>query len=197
MTTESLSTKAPEPLARSGAVDATTKAFVRELIDAHYAFIWRLLSRLGVSADEVDDATQQVFMVPMTRERLEVQAGRERAYLFGVALRVAQEYRRRAKKRGAHSEEELESFVDPALDLEALSDRQRARRILDGIVLRMPEEQRMVFILFELEGLSAPEVAALVGIPTGTVASRLRRARHIFQASVAELQSPGGSKGLR
>ena len=44
--------------------DAKTKAFVRELIDAHYAFIWRLLSRLGVTADEVDDALEVALGAP-------------------------------------------------------------------------------------------------------------------------------------
>lgn len=197
VTTDSLSRDSTEPLSRIGAVDAETKELVRQLIDAHYAFIWRLLARLGVRADDVEDATQQVFMVPMTRERLEIQAGRERAYLFGVAVRVAQEHRRRAKKRSAESDADLDSFVDPGVDLEALSDQHRARRILDNMVMSMPEELRMVFILYELEGLSAPEVAGLVGIPTGTVASRLRRARQIFRQCVQQMNIPGVLKGLR
>lgn len=200
VTIDSLSRDSAEPLearSRPKAVDAKTKDLVRQLIDAHYAFVWRLLARWGVKADEVDDATQQVFMVPMTRERLEIQAGRERAYLFGIAVRVAQEYRRRAKKRGVHSEADFETFVDPGLDLESLTDQQRARRILDKIVMSMPEDLRMVFILFELEGLSAPEVASLVGIPAGTVASRLRRGRQIFRQCVQQLNIPGELRGLR
>lgn len=197
VTTDSLSRESAEPLSRIGPVDAKTKELVRQLINAHYAFIWRLLARLGVRADEVDDATQQVFMVPMTRDGLEIQAGRERAYLFGVAVRVAQEHRRRDRKRSAQSETDLEAFVDPGVDLETLSDQHRARRILDNIVMTMPEELRMVFILFEFEGLSAPEVAGLVGIPAGTVASRLRRGRQIFRQCVQQMNIPGVLKGLR
>ena len=58
-------------------------------------------------------------------------------------------------------------------------------RILDGMTLDL----RTVFVLTELEGMTMPEVAALVEIPVGTAASRLRRAREAFRATVAELES--------
>ena len=68
-------------------------------------------------------------------------------------------------------------------------DHQRAidlmGRILDGMTLDL----RTVFVLSELEGMTMPEVAALLEIPVGTAASRLRRAREAFRAAVAELES--------
>jgi RNA polymerase sigma-70 factor (ECF subfamily) len=182
---------------QSGAVDASERDRVRQLIDEHYAFIWRLLARLGIRADDVDDATQQVFMVLLTRERLKIQPGSERAFLFGIAVRVAREQRRRNEKAKTHSDVDFESIVHPGLDLEALADQQRARELLDRLIQSIPEELRMIFILFEIEGLPAIEVAALLDIPAGTVASRLRRARQHFREAVKQMNIPGALRGLR
>jgi RNA polymerase sigma-70 factor (ECF subfamily) len=64
----------------------------------------------------------------------------------------------------------------------------QARRLLDLILDRLPEEQRTVFVLSEIEGMTAPEVAAIVGVPLGTVSSRLRRAREQFHVEAARLR---------
>ncbi len=197
MTLDTLPRDGAEPLSRSGAIEASERERVRQLIDEHYAFIWRLLARLGIRADDVDDATQQVFMVLLTRERLAIKPGSERAFLFGVAVRVAREQRRRNKKAESHSDVDFESMAHPGLDLEALTDQQRARELLDRLVQSIPEELRMIFILFEIEGLPAIEVAALLDIPAGTVASRLRRARQHFREAMKQLNIPATSRGLR
>ena len=68
---------------------------LRRLVQEHYDFIWRLLSRLNVAPAEVDDAAQQVFMVLVSRDGLTIKVGSERAFLYGVALRVAKEFRRK------------------------------------------------------------------------------------------------------
>lgn len=197
MTLDSLPRDGAEPLLRSGAIDASERERVRQLIDEHYAFIWRLLARLGIRADDVDDATQQVFMVLLTRERLAIKPGSERAFLFGIAVRVAREQRRRNKKAENHSDVDFDSMAHPGLDLEALTDQQRARELLDRLVQSIPEELRMIFILFEIEGLPAIEVAALLDIPAGTVASRLRRARQHFREAMKQRNIPSSSRGLR
>jgi RNA polymerase sigma-70 factor, ECF subfamily len=197
VTLDSLPTERAGPLLQSGAVEGSERDRVRQLIDEHYAFIWRLLARLGIRSDDVDDATQQVFMVLLTRERLKIEPGSERAFLFGIAVRVAREQRRRNKKAEAHSSADFDSMQHPGLDLEALADQQRARELLDRLVHEIPEELRMIFILFEIEGLPAIEVAALLDIPAGTVASRLRRARQHFREAVKQLNIPGGLRGLR
>jgi RNA polymerase sigma-70 factor, ECF subfamily len=197
VTLDSLPRDRAEPLSRSGAIEASERERVRQLIDEHYAFIWRLLARLGIRADDVDDATQQVFMVLLTRERLAIKPGSERAFLFGVAVRVAREQRRRNKKAESHTDVDFDSMAHPGLDLEALTDQQRARELLDRLVQSIPEELRMIFILFEIEGLPAIEVATLLDIPAGTVASRLRRARQHFRERVKQLNIPATSGGLR
>jgi RNA polymerase sigma-70 factor (ECF subfamily) len=163
---------------------------LRQLVHQHYDFIWRLLARLGIGEPEVDDAAQQVFMVLVTREGLSIKPGSERAFLYGVALRVAKEFRRKAQSSLSHVSPDSEHLVDASPDLEALAARNQARRQLDRILGRMPENLREAFVLFELEDMTVPQIALLLSIPTGTVASRLRRARAFFQSEVTQLTQP-------
>ena len=165
---------------------------LRRLVEEHYDFIWRLLSRLNVATAEVDDAAQQVFMVLVSRDGLTIKVGSERAFLYGVALRVAKEFRRKTLSQLNHIVPDPEALVDRSLDVEAMAERSRARQKLDRILDQMPDSLKEAFILFELEDMSVPQIAELLAIPTGTVASRLRRARAQFQKAVAELREQGG-----
>jgi RNA polymerase sigma-70 factor (ECF subfamily) len=67
-------------------------------------------------------------------------------------------------------------------DPEALAGQRRACEQLDRVLDALPLELRSVFVLFELEGMTSPEIASVAGLPLGTVASRLRRARERFHA---------------
>ena len=184
-----LLTQHPAPGSSVGESTRLPPATLRALVREHYDFIWRLLSRLGVVGPEVDDAAQQVFMVLVTREGLSIKPGSERAFLYGVALRVAKEFRRKAQNSQNHVVPDPERLVDGAPDLEAVAARNQARRQLDRILERMPDNLKEAFILFELEDLTVPQIAELLAIPTGTVASRLRRARALFQTEVALLRN--------
>lgn len=146
---------------------------------ADYRFIWRLLRRLGVPQSHAEDAAQQVFLI--VAERLpDIALGRERSFAFGTALRLSQSLRRR-RLRELPSESVAEgSSTAPGAD--ELLDQQRAREQLASMLSRMPLELRTVLILFELESMTSPEISALLDIPLGTVASRLRRARALFRS---------------
>jgi RNA polymerase sigma-70 factor (ECF subfamily) len=161
---------------------------LRHLVQEHYDFIWRLLARLNVSGPEVDDAAQQVFMVLVSRDGLTIKVGSERAFLYGVALRVAKEFRRKTLSQLNHFSPDPEFLVDRSPDVEAVAERSQARQKLDHILNQMPDSLKEAFILFELEDMTVPEIAELLSIPTGTVASRLRRARALFQKAVTELR---------
>jgi RNA polymerase sigma-70 factor (ECF subfamily) len=152
----------------------------RTLLDAHFVFIWRLLRRLGISENDVDDAVQRVFIVASAKLD-SIAASSERSFLFGTALRVASSFRRAARRRCEVGDEELVTRPagTPSAD-ESLARRQEVA-ILDRIISSMPDELRDVFVLCEIEELSVPEAATLQAIPVGTAASRLRRARKEFQ----------------
>jgi RNA polymerase sigma-70 factor (ECF subfamily) len=155
---------------------------LERLLQSDYRLIWRLLRRLGVPADNAGDATQQVFLI--AAERLDdIEEDRERAFAFGTAIRVAQSFRRRAARESLDDASEAHPSMVPGAD--ELSDQKRARELLDRVLGEMSLELRTVFVLFELEGLTSPEIVELVGVPLGTVASRLRRARERFHELVA------------
>jgi RNA polymerase sigma-70 factor (ECF subfamily) len=163
-----------------------SKARLERMFNDHHDFIWRLVRRLGLSPGSADDATQHVFLV--AAERLaDIKHGSERSFLFGTALRVARSQSR--SDRRWVLEEDMDFRRSEAGRPEDLADQHRALdlmgRILDGMTLDL----RTVFILSELEGMTMPEVAALVEIPVGTAASRLRRAREAFRAAVAVVES--------
>jgi len=168
-----------------------------QVVAMHFDFIWRLLRRLGVAEADVDDAAQQVFLTA-TSKGLRGEAARARPFLYGVALRVAANFRRAARRRREVSEDAMGDPHAPDLAADDVADLRRARAVLDAILEEMPDELRVVFILSEIEQMTAASIAELERIPPGTVASRLRRARQLFRmrlASVAERDLAEGGEG--
>ena len=157
------------------------------LVREHFAYVWRLLRRVGLPEGDADDAAQQVFLT--ASRRLEsIQAGSERAFLYRTALHTASKLRRTVQRRREDPADELE-LPPEELAMEELLDRRRARDMLDSILEAMSLDLRVVFVLYEVEGLSSTEIAEVVQVPLGTVASRLRRAREDFESRVARIEA--------
>jgi RNA polymerase sigma-70 factor (ECF subfamily) len=172
------------------------EARLRAMVANHMDFTWRSLRRLGLSPDAADDATQRVFVV--AHERLaDIAPGCEKAFLFNTAVRVASTARRTyARRREVLGGEEHFDVADPAPHVDELLDRQRARALLEELLDQMAMDLRVVFVLFELEGMRTGEIAATIDVPEGTVASRLRRARAEFQGMLKRYRarSHGGTR---
>jgi RNA polymerase sigma-70 factor, ECF subfamily len=164
----------------------------RSMVSDHFDFVWRLLRRLGVPPADLDDAAQQVFIVG-TRRLADILPGNERTFLYGTALRMASTIRRDSRRRERFIQS-VQTEPEPEAPCRSPHDeleRREALDILDAILHTLDDEQREVFVLCEIEELTAPEVAAIVGIPIGTVASRLRRARQTFGDQLKRLQTRG------
>lgn len=162
----------------------------------NFHFIWRSLRRLGVPPPLVDDAAQQVFEVA-ARRLDEVEPGRERAFLFKTALFVAAEAARTAARRRARDGgDAVDELGDDRPNPEEAADRTRRRALLDEVLERMQVDVRVVFVLFELEELSMAEIARMLDLPPGTVASRLRRARETFHKEAKRVRAalPGAQR---
>lgn len=188
MTRGSAAAAAAEPAPASGPAPARIRALVTE----QFGFVWRSLVRLGVPRPDAEDAVQQVFIVASQRIA-DIEPGRERAFLFGTALRIASRARRSVQRRREVLDEEPAERVDPAPTADEQIDRARARAELDAILDGMPIELRAVFVLFELEQVTMAEIATMLDLPPGTVASRLRRAREQFQAAAKRHVARGGA----
>jgi RNA polymerase sigma-70 factor (ECF subfamily) len=166
---------------------------IRAAVVEHYDFLWRSVRRLGVDAPHVEDAVQQVLVV-FSRRIDEVREGAERAFLFGTATRVASDYRKKRKRGREHLDSDaVDNHESPLPSVEQLIDQGRAREIVDLILAEMPMDMRTVFVLFEFEEMTMATIARMLDVPSGTVASRLRRARAMFEAEAGRLRGGRGS----
>lgn len=174
-------------------VTANASVRLRGMMDQHFDFIWRQLRRLGLSDDLADDGAQQVFIVA-SRRLAEIGVGSERSFLFGTAMRVASDARRTAVRRREVPDDDAREVVDPTPHPDELLDRQRARTLLDDVLASMELDLRAVFVLFELEEMTMAQIAKLLELAPGTVASRLRRAREDFEAAVKRRKAQGAAR---
>ncbi|MEI9936461.1 MAG: RNA polymerase sigma factor [Pseudomonadota bacterium] len=172
-------------------------ARVAAMLRAHFRDVWRIVRRFGVPENSADDAAQEVFIIA-ARRLSDIAPGSERPFLFASAVRVAANARRALGARRECAEDgSLPEGIDPRPNAEALLDQKRLRVLLDRVLDELSDDLRVCFVLYELEGMSSPEIAELLHIPVGTVASRLRRAREAFELASARLkarlQSQGGA----
>jgi RNA polymerase sigma-70 factor, ECF subfamily len=158
----------------------------------HYPAIWRFLLHLGVRKSDVPDVTHNVFMIAYRKLPTFEHRSSLRTWLCGIALRVGRGFLKSAAVRLEVSAEDVtvgdtasaESSVE---SLRHDGQLELAERLLDAL----PAEQREVFVLHELEQMTGPEIATLMGTSLGTVRSRLRRARDSFQKQLAAIGQKG------
>ena len=167
---------------RSGPTSEADRLRLERMFAEHHVSIWRSLRRRGLSPDEAADATQETFLI--AAERLgDIQLDSERAFLIGTARRVA--YTLGRKTARWQLDEDMDRRVALARDA---GDEQADLQLCDLALSKMKPEFAEVFVLYEVEGLSSPEIAALLEVPLGSVASRLRRGREQFRDAVARIE---------
>lgn len=154
---------------------------IEELYRANFQVIWRGLRRLGVAERSLDDALQDVFLVAHRKLGTFEARSSHRAWLFGIALRVAREYRRRDARLQLDETAVGAAAARPHSEIEA----RREIEQLDKILGTLQDDQRAVFVMTEIEGFSAPEIAEALAVNLNTVYSRLRLARRAFERALA------------
>jgi RNA polymerase sigma-70 factor, ECF subfamily len=171
----------------SGSID-DFQAIYRE----HYPAIWRFLLNLGVREGDVQDVTHNVFLIAYRKLPTFEHRSSLRTWLCAIALRVGRGFLKSAAVRlEVSAEDTVLDMASPDDSVESLrhdGQLELAERLLDAL----PAEQREVFVLYELEQMTGPELAALMGTSLGTVRSRLRRARASFQKQLAAFREKGG-----
>jgi RNA polymerase sigma-70 factor (ECF subfamily) len=164
----------------------------------HTEFIWKTLHRLGVREPIVEDVFQEVFVVVL--RRLHTFDGRSAltTWLFGICLRVARSYRRRAyfrRERAVAEVGDAKGPVAPDRTPEEALQRREAEARLQGILDSLELEHRAVFVMFEFDGLGCQEIADMIGVPLGTVHSRLHRARASFARAAERYRAIDARRG--
>ena len=159
--------------------DAAAGLTIQEVHERHADFVWRSLQRLGVRSMDLEDQMQEVFIVAHRRLASFNGASALHTWLFGICLRVAAAHRRRAhvRREQARSDVEDELALGSGEDPESAAIERETQKELDELLASIELEKRAVFVMFEVEGLTAPEIANVMGTPVGTVYSRLAAAR--------------------
>ena len=161
---------------------------LRQLVDNYVRLVARVLRNAGTAEADIDDDVQRVF-IALSNRLDDVRAGAEKAFLVQTALNIAAHSRRTAARRRETLTECPPEVLDAVVGPEEMAQRGQVRRTLDQVLSAMDADLRSVFVLFELEEMTTAEIAAILEIPTGTVASRLRRARSDFRERVALLEA--------
>ena len=157
------------------------------IYERELAYVWSTLRRLGVRAADLEDASHEVFVV-VQRRLCDYDASRPlRPWLFGIAYRIASEFRRRAERR---LEVELEEVAAEHTSQDDAFGRAQDRALVLAALEAVALERRAVFILHDIDGIAVPEIAHSVGIPLNTAYSRLRLARAEFAKAVMKLRGP-------
>lgn len=149
--------------------------------------VWRVARTLA-GAEAADDVTQEAFIVAH-RNFARFSGGSVRAWLFAIVRNVA----RNAVRASSRRVRNLAALQGPdaARRPDEQAELDEATRRLDAFAASLPEAQREVFVLMDLEGLTAPTLAEMFGVPVQTVYSR-RRAAHLALARfTADLDREG------
>jgi RNA polymerase sigma-70 factor (ECF subfamily) len=149
------------------------------------------LRRLGIAPADLEDLTHDVFMTALRRHETYDPTRPIRPWLFGIAFRLASDFRKLVRHT---RESSLERAREPIAESDApeataaqREDQQLVLEALGGIDL----SRRAVFIMHDIEDTAIPEIAAALDIPLGTAYSRLRQARIEFAEAVRALRKEG------
>jgi RNA polymerase sigma-70 factor (ECF subfamily) len=181
--------KDPLPDASTATADATSLTF-EQIYDECARFVWRALLRLGVAEEWAEDMLQEVFVIVHRRLGAFRGGSQVRTWVYGIAVGVARNHRR-SRRRAIRALPE----VDGAADLTTVPDRPErspdvrienleAARLVLRLLDELDDELREVFVLIELEGMTAAEVAGIFGSKPNTISSRLRAARIAFEKAL-------------
>ncbi|WP_437552182.1 sigma-70 family RNA polymerase sigma factor [Sorangium sp. So ce327] len=163
----------------------------------HGNFVWATLQRFGIQHPDLEDAFQDVFVVVQQRLPSFDWACPITTWLFAISRRVASSHRRRAHTRRERLGEVVDDVPDSARGPEEITSSREARQQLEGILEAMDLDRRAVFVMFEIEEMPCDEIARLVGVPVGTVYSRLHAARKEFATLLKKSEAERARRGAR
>jgi RNA polymerase sigma-70 factor (ECF subfamily) len=140
---------------------------------------------MGIRRPDLEDVFQDVFVIVHKRLHTYSPDAKLTAWLYGICLRSVARHRRRAFRRRERVEGVDTNLVEPGVDrwhaqTEAPDERLRREErqaTLNALLDTLDPDHRMVVVMFEIEDQSCAQIAELIGVPVGTVHSRLHTAR--------------------
>jgi len=183
-----------EDLMGRAAVD-DERAFA-ELVKRYQGRVTNLISRVLNDRECSDDLAQEVFVRVYVHRRNYRRGAKFSTWLFTIAANLAKnEIRRRVRRRNWFSLDALqEALSDSTMVLADRSEGQETalqREQLQGVIGKaisaVPEKYRLALVLRDVEGLAYEEIGQVLGIPGGTVRSRINRARGMLKRKLQPL----------
>jgi RNA polymerase sigma-70 factor, ECF subfamily len=170
--------------------DSSLDASLREIYAQYFTLVWRSLRRLGVHDSELEDAVQDVFLILFRRRAEFERRSSLRTWIYGIALRVAKDYRRATQRR----DRRLEAFGSgpvlraPQPDEEA--ERREACQALAAALGRLSDDARELIVLVELEQLSVKEAAEALDLHVRACQRRLKKAHQALEDALSRSDQP-------
>ncbi len=161
-----------------------------QVYEQHVRFVWRTLRRLGVPYEDCDDAVQDVFLIVHRKLGEFRPEAPVKHWLYRLTAGIARDHRRAHRRKDpkqhglipvAASDEVADAGRQGPAEL---AERTAAARLIRDLLQQLDEAKREVFVLADLEQMTAPEIARVLQIPLNTVYSRLRRARAEFEEAL-------------
>ena len=152
------------------------------LIRRHGPTVSGVCQRLLLRSQDIEDACQATFLVFLQKAGTIAKSEAVASWLYKVAYRVALRVQRQSSRQKRFDGREMLLPAPATSDAIALRD---LHRVLDDEVHRLPRRYRSVFVLRCLQEKSNEETAQELGVPTGTVQSRLARARELLRVRLA------------
>jgi RNA polymerase sigma factor (sigma-70 family) len=147
------------------------------IVARHGPMVLGVCRRVLAEPHDAEDAFQATFLVLVRKARSIARRELLGPWLYGVAFRTARDARTRSARRRAKESQVSElPRAEPGGDFAG-----ELRAVLDEELSRLPERHRKLVVLCDLEGVARKDAAALLGVPEGTVSSRLARARNLLR----------------
>jgi RNA polymerase sigma-70 factor (ECF subfamily) len=166
-------------------VDSTT--LFQKTYEEQFDYVWNTLKRLGIGAPDREDLCHDVFIAFYRGLRSYDRARPIRPWLFGIAFRVASDFRRRARHRHEVVGEAHQAVAGGQGADDQVAARQDRELVMRGLAV-LDLDRRAVFIMHEIDGCSMPEIARVLDAPLNTLYSRLRLARQAFTEAIRSVQ---------
>jgi RNA polymerase sigma-70 factor (ECF subfamily) len=165
-----------------------------QLVERHQDYIYNAVWHLIGCEHDAEDIAQDVFMRAFGNLRRFEGRARFSTWLYGIMLNSVRSYWRRRRGRPAMSlertDDEDDAGTDPPADddgPEATSARREQVRLVRAAIAELDEELREIVVLRDIRGLSYEELSEALGVPSGTVKSRLHRARQALREKLEPL----------
>jgi RNA polymerase sigma factor (sigma-70 family) len=175
-----------------GYLSRRDQAALAALVRRHGPMVWGVCRRVLRNHEDAEDAFQATFLVLVRKAGSIVPRQMVANWLYGVAHQTALNARATATRRKVR-ERQVTEMPEPAVaEPDLWADLQP---LLDAELSRLPDKYRAVVILCDLEGKTRKEAARQLGVPEGTVAGRLARARGMLAQRLAQrgVALPGGA----